>query len=202
MTEFELILIRHGQSEADLLGVIECNADFPLTQLGLAQARALAGHLPTAVAAPIALYASPLQRARQTAEVLATAWNLPLHIEPRLAEKNVGEMAGLPRAEAAARFPLPPGGLLPHQPMGGGTGESRLAFRFRIQAALWELRQQHAGERIAVVAHGGVLDETLRFLLDAPTSVAFASGNAAWHHLRWGEKVAVYGFNLQAPAAP
>ncbi|HEY9839707.1 MAG: histidine phosphatase family protein [Candidatus Sericytochromatia bacterium] len=198
MTALELILIRHGQSEADLLGVIECNADFPLTALGLEQAQRLALSLSRLALSPAAIYASPLQRAQATATLVAEPLGLPVQLEPRLAEKNVGEMAGLPREQALCRFPLPPGGLLPHQRMGGGTGESRLDFRFRIQAAFWELRARHSGECVFIVAHGGVLDEALRFLLQAPEGVGFASGDAAFHHLIWAEKVRVLALNRPA----
>lgn len=191
----ELVLVRHGQSEADLLKVIECNADFALTNTGLIQARRLAAGFADRDWNFSALYSSPLQRAQQTAALLSDALVLSVKTEPRLAEKNVGVIAGLSREEADTRYPDPPGGRLPHQAMGGGTGESLLSFKFRVHEALWELRERHGGERICVVAHGGVIDEALRLMLSSPVQVRFASGDAAWHHLRWGESVSVLGLN-------
>jgi len=191
----ELFLVRHGRSEADQLGVIECNADFPLTHYGQQQTHQLLAYLQTQEYNFQALYASPLLRASQTAIILAEALELDMITDIRLAEKDVGQMAGLYREDAEKRFPLPPGGLMPHHKMGGGTGESMLDFRFRLHECLWELREKHAGKSILLVSHGGAINEILHLLLQVPEHVVFLSEDAVVHHLVWGEKVYLRLFN-------
>lgn len=61
-----LLLIRHGESEADLLNVHEVRADFELTQRGHEQAKKLAEFLAKHYHIS-KLYSSPLKRAKQTA---------------------------------------------------------------------------------------------------------------------------------------
>lgn len=195
LAPLELFLVRHGRSEADQLGVIECNADFPLTHYGQQQTRQLLAYLQRQEYSFQALYASPLLRASQTAIILSEALELEMITDPRLAEKNVGQMAGLYREEAEQRFPLPPGGLLPHHKMGGGTGESMLDFRFRLEQCLWQLREKHAGQSILLVSHGGTINEMLHLLLQVPEHVVFCSEDAVVHHLSWGEKIQVHLFN-------
>jgi 2,3-bisphosphoglycerate-dependent phosphoglycerate mutase len=66
----DLLLIRHGESEADILGVIEGRADFDLTEKGRAQVRCMAAWIAGRYTID-RVYASPLKRAKQTAEALA-----------------------------------------------------------------------------------------------------------------------------------
>lgn len=195
LNPLELFFVRHGRSEADQLGVIECNADFPLTHYGQQQTHQLLAYLQAQEYSFQALYASPLLRASQTAIIISEALELEMVTDLRLAEKNVGQMAGLYREDAEKRFPLPPGGLMPHHKMGGGTGESMLDFRFRLHECLWELREKHAGQSILVVSHGGAINEMLHLLLQVPEQVVFVSGDASVHHLVWGEKIYLKMFN-------
>ena len=68
MSHTTLLLIRHGQTQANLEGRVQGHSDAPLTELGQAQARAIAARL--ADDRPAALYVSPLGRARATAEII------------------------------------------------------------------------------------------------------------------------------------
>lgn len=65
-----ILVIRHGQSEADILNVHEGRAGFPLTDEGRTQARATARFLHRHYAIE-KIYASPLKRAAETAQILA-----------------------------------------------------------------------------------------------------------------------------------
>src|SRR5690554_6572488 len=111
----ELLIIRHGQSQADLEDRHEGRADFALTQLGVKQAQLLAEWVQERFP-PKLILSSPLQRASRTAEILRGATGAPLQLEPALMEWNNGLLAGLARQEAAERFPLPPGGRRPTIP--------------------------------------------------------------------------------------
>lgn len=84
----QILIIRHGQSEADLLKVHEGRADFPLTEMGRRQAKLMAErvkeHFP-----PEIIWASTLKRAKETATILADALDCPIKFEDRLMEYNV-----------------------------------------------------------------------------------------------------------------
>src|SRR3954471_20944931 len=87
--------LRHGETEANANQLIAGSLDVDLTPLGREQAliaaRALAHEPITAV------YSSPLKRARETAEPIAAALDLPITIIDDIAERNWGELEGKPR---------------------------------------------------------------------------------------------------------
>jgi len=191
----KLILIRHGQSEADLTGVIECNADFNLTEKGREQAAKLVEIL--VKYSPFdAIYSSPLKRAYNTAEIIAGKFNMTVVTDKRLSERNVGKMAGMSREEASKIFPMPEGGLKPHHKMGGGTGESALDFRHRICEFFHELEEKHKNDRVAVVSHGGAISLFLQELLKTQSNVSFSTGDTGFHYIEIkNEKVTIHFLN-------
>ena len=85
-----LYLIRHGQSYANLPDWDGYNRDEQLTTLGLQQAAALEAWLPGHIDAPTTLYASTMQRARQTAEHVARAYGAEIVFDDRLRELGGG----------------------------------------------------------------------------------------------------------------
>lgn len=92
-----LVLWRHGQTDYNLEGRIQGRVDIPLNDIGRDQAASAA---PDLVALnPAAIFSSPLERARQTAEVLASAIGLGVHVDNRLAERSFGRWEGLSRAQ-------------------------------------------------------------------------------------------------------
>lgn len=178
----DLFLIRHGHTDGDRLDVIECNADFDLTDQGREQARKLVGYLEHLAPFDV-LYSSGLKRAVHTAERISERFGLDLNIDARLNEKNVGDMAGMPRKEAFNKYPAPVGGLKIHQKMGGGTGESMLEMQFRVTEFFSELLERHPDDRVIVLSHGGTLDLALKHLLSAGPANTFLTGNVGIHHL-------------------
>jgi probable phosphoglycerate mutase len=98
-----LIIIRHGESEWNRIGRYQGQADAPLSDLGTRQAGALANRLQNE---PIdAIYSSPLQRARKTAEAVAQHHpETPFHIAPALLEIHHGDWQGLMTEEVMSRF--------------------------------------------------------------------------------------------------
>lgn len=177
----EIVVIRHGQSLADLEERFEGRADFPLTDFGRLQAQRAAGwlaeHLPVDE-----IIASPLQRAAETAQIIARAQNLAPHFDPDLREMNSGVLGGLKRTLADQRYPYPPGGRAAHQPVPGG--ESELELRLRAERA-WGRVMERAGqvERIAVVSHGGLIHMLFRAFLNLPVNsdIWLASGDTGIH---------------------
>ena len=73
-----LVLVRHGQSELNAAGRLAGRLDTPLTELGVAQAKAMAASLAD-LGEPAAVISSPLQRARDT----AAAIGLPVVVDQR-----------------------------------------------------------------------------------------------------------------------
>src|SRR5262249_6808988 len=102
----DLILVRHGESEGNALGRLQGHVDSPLTPLGRAQARRVGGWLKAHAPRWAASYASPLTRARTTAEIICEQTGYPQPIlEEDLREVGAGRLEGLTRDEIWSRFP-------------------------------------------------------------------------------------------------
>jgi len=97
-----LLVARHGQSEWNAVGRWQGRADPPLSEVGLAQARAAAA----SIGAVDAVVASPLERALVTATVISESIGVgPVMVEPGLQERHAGEFQGLTRVEIDQQFP-------------------------------------------------------------------------------------------------
>ena len=94
-----LTLVRHGETSANIDGVWHGSTDTPLTQRGHEQASRVAAYAAVACRDSVALYSSPLQRARDTAGAMGRLLNLELRIEPDLAEYDLGSWEGKTYAE-------------------------------------------------------------------------------------------------------
>jgi probable phosphoglycerate mutase len=118
----------------------------PLSERGLAQARALAARL--AEHGVEHIVSSDLARARMTADALHRATGAPLELDPSLQERNFGDLRGTPYAELSVD-PFAPG----YAPPGGETWE---AFHARVDQA-WERVRMRLGfvrGNLALVTHG------------------------------------------------
>ena len=148
-----LLLIRHGQARAEDGSY---GPDTPLSELGVRQSEALADALVVG-AALTHVYASPLPRAAQTAGPLCERLGLVARLDERLAEFEFG----VTTVSAMGRRP----DLLFWRPEQSGTdgGETLGAFAIRAADFLDEVVSRHAGERVAVVSHAGVIDASLRW---------------------------------------
>lgn len=108
--DVDVLLVRHGESTWNAEGRWQGQADPPLTDRGLEQARAAADGAPPGVGH---VAASDLERARVTAEVLAGALDgLAVTVDPGFRERDAGAFSGLTRTEIHERHP----GLLPDDP--------------------------------------------------------------------------------------
>jgi 2,3-bisphosphoglycerate-dependent phosphoglycerate mutase len=164
----ELLLIRHALPVRRELEVGA--ADPELSPAGEAQAAHLAEYL--AAEAPLdALYASPLQRARQTAAPLADRFGLEVVLEEGVAEWDrhsneyvpIEELkaAGDPRWQALLR-----GEWTSHE-------ESPEQFAERVVATVEEVVARHRGQRAAIVCHGGVINSYLAHVLGLGAQPSF-----------------------------
>lgn len=184
----EILLIRHGQSEADLLRVHEGAADFSLTGLGRKQAKVMA-ELVKQKYLPEIIWSSPLKRAFETATILSDETGIVLKTEEGLREYNNGVLAGMSFEEAARLYPEPAGGRRPHEPI--LKGESSLEFRFRAESTFSKILTESKGfDRIAIVSHGGMISNILKSFLNLPVHVnyGFFTGDTCMHLLKVNEK--------------
>lgn len=168
----ELLLIRHGQSQFNAQHRWESwEHHSPLTAQGEAEAQALAERL-----APekdiAALYASPLTRARQTAQTVGKALGIPPVEVDGLREVNVGYVGGLTHEEFEARFPeeYPLWQDRSNMEFTWPGGELRADFFRRAARAADEIVARHPHDKVAVVCHGGVIRATLAYYLPADHS--------------------------------
>lgn len=133
-----LLLVRHGETDWNAEGRLQGHTDRPLSDYGRRQARRLADEL--ADERLDAIYASDLERARETAEIVGERLGLPVVLDPDLREKDWGTWEGLTPVERD-RVEL--------------VGESTAAHQERILLALARIAETHPGERVLVVTHGG-----------------------------------------------
>lgn len=130
---FDLFLLRHGQTEWNVQGRMQGRRDSPLTALGIAQARRQARIVGDLLAArpDLALYASPLGRARDTARIVFDG--IPPTYDERLAEIDVGRFTGHRIEDMRLKFPdlFPPDRLGWYDRTPGGEDFAALARRTR-----------------------------------------------------------------------
>jgi broad specificity phosphatase PhoE len=162
------ILVRHGQTEWNRGAErFRGHADLPLNETGLGQARQVAERLKDEKIA--ALYASPLQRALQTAQPLAQARALEIQKHDGLLDIDFGALEGMTLDEARQAFPevaekwiAAPGHVkFP-------KGDSFRLVRSRIEGMLDELGSRHDGQTIALVSHKVICGATLCVVLGLP----------------------------------
>ncbi|MES2718026.1 MAG: histidine phosphatase family protein [Pseudomonadota bacterium] len=154
----ELIVIRHGETDWNRQHRFQGQIDVPLNATGQAQAARLGQRLADE---PIdVLVCSDLQRARSTAEPLGLPRGLALVIDPLWREQGFGVLEGLDVPTIRSQHGALWNQWVRHEadyalPQGG---ESNVVFHARVMRALRAVVAAHAGRRVVVVTHGGVLD--------------------------------------------
>jgi probable phosphoglycerate mutase len=149
-----LLCVRHGESTWNADKRWQGWADAPLSDLGERQAREAARRL-TGIAFD-AVFASDLQRARRTAELLAPQRDIV--VEPLVRERDVGDWSGLTTPEIESRWPGQIDawrtGRIPSPP----GGEDNSEFTARVVRGIEHIAVQVGGDGVAlVVVHGGVV---------------------------------------------
>ena len=168
-----LLLVRHGETDWNLGNRFQGHADPPLNGTGRAQARELAE---TLAARPVAaVYSSPLQRAFETAQVVAAPHGLsPVPVDG-LREVDVGAWQGLTRGEVEQRFPEQFRRWLAFG-QGWDDGESYEEMARRVITSLLELAGRHEGETVIAVTHGGPIRAAIASALGISHSEARRDG--------------------------
>jgi len=178
----ELLIIRHGQSIADIEGRHEGRADFDLTPLGVEQAKEAAKWIASHYKVD-KIYSSPLIRAKRTAEIIGDLMDQDVVIDNDLMEWNNGKLAGLLREEGMKKYPLPEGGRKPHDTF----AETESLIEFRARAELWLSKfihnVEHYNQRVCIVTHGGFINMLFRSFMSLPviSDLSISTGDTGIH---------------------
>jgi 2,3-bisphosphoglycerate-dependent phosphoglycerate mutase len=156
----DLLLIRHALPVRRV--VDEGTADPELQPDGHAQAQRLAEYL--SVEELHAVYSSPMKRALQTAQPVATQFGLEIAVRDGLAEWDLTSKSYIPVEEMkAANSPEWQDMMRGVRPEGAPDAET---FHRTVLDAIEEIVATHSGERVAIVCHGGVLSAYLSHVLE------------------------------------
>jgi broad specificity phosphatase PhoE len=192
----DFTLLRHGLSVANESGVVQGQLDYPLADVGISQAGALAEYWHSRREHFDLIVSSPLLRARQTAEIVAVRLSVRIEFDPAWMERHMGDAQGLPGDE----FDRVHGGQprpSPYEPM-FGSGESYWDLYRRAGDALQSLVRRPAGKYL-VVSHGALLNAVLRVILGiAPSgrtsSTRFVFDNTAFARVSYDDETARWQF--------
>ena len=156
VSTLRLFVLRHGETEWSRTRRFSGARDVPLTARGHHEAEAASVALADL---PIrAVYASPLERARVCADVIAKRHPCPVHLDARFIEMGFGAWEGLTRDEAAATTPelyeawrRTPSAMTPPD------GEPLDAVASRVTAGIEDLQVRHGDETVVLVTHAIVV---------------------------------------------
>lgn len=184
MTLRRLVMVRHGQTDFNVEGRMQGHLESDLTALGLEQAyrtaQLLVGYQ------SVRLISSDLSRAARTAEQIGLAVGLPVTLDERLRETNLGKWQGFTADEVEVDWPGAVATWRSDPTWAPPGGESRVDVANRALPVVDELDRELAGDQPVTAmfcAHGGLISSLTCALigLDPPGWVALAGlGNAHW----------------------
>lgn len=181
----KMILVRHGQTSWNALGLLQGNADVPLDAIGIAQAQVLAEN--TSGKTVNVVYSSPLSRAYDTAQAIANVHQLPVKVNSNLREIGVGIYTGyradqIPSGVRISWTTKPdfvmPSGIPDPTNLSDPSyvegiyfeGESLNMVADRTWHNITDLAKQHCGENVVTVTHGGVIQIALTHVSGSPVT--------------------------------
>jgi broad specificity phosphatase PhoE len=161
MTKFWLV--RHGETDWNREGLYQGQADIPLNEMGLTQARSTAEKLLQSGQPFSAIYSSPLRRALQTAEQTASLLGMLIFVDHRLKEINQGDWTGKSYRDLVAQYGAPLT-RAPDNPISNvfkdtvytraPGGESVAEVAFRMAQAADDISSAHPDQAVLVFSHG------------------------------------------------
>jgi broad specificity phosphatase PhoE len=159
MAATRLLLVRHAETLDNLEMRLSGWTDTDLSPHGEAQVRVLAEHFNREHSGVAALYASPLIRARRTAEAIGALTGHTPVFQDDLREMYFGELDGRPFEELKSAYAdlLKADSDAEAEDFVWPNGESRSGFGRRILAGIQHIARAHLGESVGVITHGGVI---------------------------------------------
>lgn len=171
-----LILIRHGQIQANVDKRWHGSTDSPLTDEGRQQALRAGRYLKDRYPGIHSVYCSPLQRTRHTAEAIGNEFKLEAVANPGLAEYGIGVLEGETFEDLASKHDF--FSLVKNDPhYAPPEGESLLQVENRVSRALMDIAGNHPGQDVVVVSHGAAMALGLARLIH--------NDPYAWHNYRF-----------------
>jgi len=164
-----LLLVRHGQTAANVDQVWHGHTDTALTEIGLEQANRLGDYFHNYLSDIHAIYSSPLQRAKYTAEQIARAGEHEIKFDPRLMEFGAGDFEGKSFVELKGEHDFIKQVINDEHHRAPG-GESRAEVTERFVEAVDGFLAKHSGENVVVVAHGLAIAFALSHWIDQDRS--------------------------------
>lgn len=157
----EIFLVRHGETEWNMLGKFQGSTDIPLSENGIKQAGYLKKRFNNNFDY---IYASPLKRAVKTAAILSEDSGVQVKIKEGMREIDFGEWEGLTSEQLRETYGKEyeswkndeVNGYL----MGGEDFSLKLAGE-RAKKAIYEIAEECKGKRVIIVAHGGIIKAAL-----------------------------------------
>ncbi|MDD9900693.1 MAG: histidine phosphatase family protein [Alphaproteobacteria bacterium] len=161
--------LRHGETDWNRALRVQGWTDIPLNDTGRAQAGTAIAHLRGLDIDHIV--ASPLVRAKETADIVNTALDLPIITDADLRERHFGQLEGAPAEDFKAfvakgqciselceenGYPCPEG------------GESYADFKARVLSSMTRHLENFAGKNVLFVAHGGLYRVLCRAIATVP----------------------------------
>jgi len=161
------LLVRHGTTATTGSILPGRTPGLHLSERGIAQAQNVADRIAELTKKPVALYVSPLERARETAAPIAKLLHLRAHVERGLLECDFGTWTGkklatltkkpewrsVQQSPSTFRFP---------------EGESFVEMQLRIWTTLEKLAKLHRGKTIVVVSHADPIKAAVTFAQGVP----------------------------------
>ena len=145
----EILLIRHGQTEWNVLGKVQGRADIELNENGMKQAEETEKVLENE--AIDLIICSPLKRAKQTAEIINKNRNIPIIYDENIVEREFGEFEGMKKEEFDfKRY------WSYKQDYQYEKAENIREFFERVYKFLNRLKKEYSDKSILIVTHGGI----------------------------------------------
>lgn len=174
-----IYLVRHGENKANITGEFSYKlVDYSLTPKGIMQARQTAEYFKDKQIDEI--YASPLKRAKETAEIIGEASGLSVTLMEHFREVNVGELEGrLPTAENwEFHNRIISEWYLGRPEVAFPEGENYLTLLKRMREGLLEVTRGKDNKRIVIVGHGGIFSFTIQDICrDVDLNILIQKGN-------------------------
>ncbi|MBS5981317.1 MAG: histidine phosphatase family protein [Clostridium butyricum] len=193
-----IMLIRHGETEWNILGKFQGSTDIPLSNEGIRQAFMLKERLKSDFDY---IFSSPLKRAYETAKILCDESGKQVSIAEEIREINFGEWEGLTVKGIAEKYPDIFNEWRNDKREGKfcGGDMSTLNASIRAKNCIMEIANRHKGKKIVIVAHGGIIKAGLIGIFEWDMSMyhKIALGNTCVNTITFNDdmKPALLGLN-------
>lgn len=159
---YRFTFLRHGESVGNAGGYFQGQSDFPLTETGLSQVNSLSDRWKKDHEKFDLIIASPLKRAQQTAEHIASELDIPLELDPIWMERDNGILTGMKFEEVQKKYPKPE--FINIYQSFADSGEGDWELYLRAAQGLHKLLRKPPGNYL-VVSHGGLLNQLMYSIL-------------------------------------